>query len=86
MNKLFASVFVLALMLFAIVICMRQTIVSGDRLATTLLTIEIFIATGLIACIALLLLRGRTSRKRIFSREGFAVVQPLRRLLAAVWS
>jgi hypothetical protein len=88
MNKFFASMTVLVLMLFAVGICLRQTLRYSDELGSAgmaLFVVEVTIAGGLIASISLLLIR-QARKKRSTTREGFAVVEPLRRLLSAVWS
>jgi hypothetical protein len=86
MNRLFASMLVLGLGFLAIAICVRQTLVHADELGsrvTSLLTIESIMGAGLFAIICVLFFRRRS---RASKREGFAVVQPLRRLFAGVWS
>ena len=84
MNRLNASMSVIGLAFLAVVVCVGQTLPYSGSAATALLAVELTIGVLLIALLVMLLMRARPPRNA--SGRGFAIVQPLRRLLAAVWS
>ncbi len=89
MNRLFATLTVLAMLLLAIAISFLQTIKIRGQLgsaATVLLGLEGALAIALTTVGAILLWRRGVSAGNKSSRVGFGFVQPLRRLLASVWS
>ena len=89
MNSLFSAICVLAMMLLAVVICVRQTLIAGDSLgdvATILLAAEVLAAVGILALSGLLLRKLLPVSRRSTGGQRFEAVRSLRRILAAVWS
>jgi lipopolysaccharide export LptBFGC system permease protein LptF len=82
MNRLFATLAVIAMVLLAIALSVRQMLETGQNFGATLLA-----ALGLVLMVA-----GAVAVKRHFeryygpTRSPFVIAQPLRRLLSAVWS
>lgn len=89
MNRLFSAISVLAMMLLAVVICVRQTLIARDslgNLATMLLTAEVLAAIGILAISGLLMRRILHVSPRATRRQRFEALRSLRRILSAVWS
>ena len=89
MNRSFSAICVLAMMLLAVVICVRQTLIAGDSLgdvATILLTADVLAAIGIMAISGLLMRRILPVSPRATRRQRFEALRSLRRILSAVWS
>ena len=89
MNRLFATLLVFAMILFALTLSVRQTLELRDdlgNLATWLVSLQVAIAAALLAIGVLLLRRRFTQQVKTFRRSAFVLPQPLRRLFSAVWS
>lgn len=89
MNRFFATLAVLGMMLLAVSMCLKQTVESrhdlGDS-ATTLIIVETFAAVGLIVLAASVIRRRALLPGKVKAKSRVGVVHPLRRLLSAVWS
>lgn len=83
MNRLFATLAVMAMLLLAIVISVRQMLELGQRSGALVLAI---VALALVAASAVVVKRHFEWQKPAVTRSRFAIVQPLRRLFSAVWS
>ena len=89
MNRLVSAISVLAMVLLAVLISARQTLIAGDSLgdiATILLAAEVLAAIGILAISGLLMRRILLVSRRPTGRERFEALRPLRRILSAVWS
>lgn len=90
MNRSFSTLTILAMVLLAIAICIRQTLEVGESLtgatATTLIVVQSVLAVSVFA-VAVLLIRSEYARRILaLRRSRFEIAQPLRRLLSTVWS
>jgi len=89
MSRSFSAICVLAMMLLAVAICVRQTLIAGDSLgdaATILLAAEVLAAVGILTALGLLSWRLLPVPRRATGGQRFEAFRSLRRLLSAVWS
>jgi hypothetical protein len=89
MNRLISTIFVLAMMLLAVFVCVRQTLIAGDSLgdaAKILLAAEVLAAVGVLAVLGLLSWRLLPVSRRSTGGQRFEAFRSLRRIVAAVWS
>jgi hypothetical protein len=90
MNRSLSTLTILAMILLAIAICIRQTLEVSETLtdatATTLIVVQSVFAASVLA-LAVLLIRSEYARRTLsLRRSRFEIAQPLRRLLSTVWS
>ena len=90
MNRFFSTLTILAMILLAIAICIRQTLEVSESLtdmaATTLVVAQSVIAVSVLA-VAVWLIRVEYARRTpSLRRSRFLIAQPLRRLFSTVWS
>jgi len=90
MDRFFSTLAIFAMFLFAIWICILQTLEArgslGTSVTTGLIMVQIVIGIGMLAGTAALIRKRFRSQGRspVRGRAGFA--QPLRRLFLTVWS
>lgn len=83
MNRFFSTLTVLAILLFAVGLSLRQSIIQGGD--ATSLAAQALVGAGLIGT-TVVLVRRRYLRSKKINGAGRGADRPLRRLLSAVWS
>ena len=90
MNRLFTTLAILAMGLVAVVIWIRQTILTSGTLDDTqnaaLFSVQGVLVIGILGGSGWLLRKAISRRLGNAKQRRFEAVRPLRRLLSAVWS